>query len=274
MEGDDESVIIMSPESSSDEVDESEPSASEQLFRAVREDDLSKVKYLVEERHVDPDSCRDGEDKDTPLHCASYDGHLDIVRYLVEERNCNAQCRGNNGDIPLHRAAVGGRLDTVQYLISERGCDPMSRGWCGRTPHHCACEYGGFDLVKYLIEDVKVDSSCRDVIHVTPLHVAAHYGHLSAVKALVVDYMCDPGVRDKCGGTPADWANDEGHTHITNYLSSIEKTVSSECDYYYCWKCTLQSCVSKPSHLTSHQDCNQQLVPTQNHTSHTGRASL
>jgi hypothetical protein len=45
---------------------------------------------------------------------------------------------------------------------------------------------------------------------------------------LVEDYLCDPGVRDKNGRTPADRAQSKGHTNITSYLSSIEKTVSSE----------------------------------------------
>ena len=44
--------------------------------------------------------------------------------------------------------------------------------------------------------------------------------------------MCDPGVRNGDGLTPADLARVEGHIRVTSYLSSIAKTVSSECDYY------------------------------------------
>jgi ankyrin repeat protein len=76
------------------------------------------VKYLVEERHVDPNSC-ENEAKHSPLHLASAFGHLDIVRYLVEERNCHTECRTKNGNTSLHLAAQGGRLDTVKYLIKN-----------------------------------------------------------------------------------------------------------------------------------------------------------
>jgi ankyrin repeat protein len=149
------------------------------------------------------------------------------VRYLVEEINCDVECRNTYGITPLHDAAAEGRLDIVQYLISERGCDPMSRSNSGGTPLHQACGHGGsLDVVKYMIEDVKVDSSCRDEDDATPLHIAATIGDLSVVKALVEDYLCDPYVKDKNGETPADWA--ENHTHITSYLSSIEKTVSTD----------------------------------------------
>ena len=65
---------------------ESSSDLREQLIHASRDGDLSKVKYLVEVRHVDPYSCRDGEHDATPLHWASNCGHLDVVRYLVEER--------------------------------------------------------------------------------------------------------------------------------------------------------------------------------------------
>ena len=60
-----------------------------ELIRASKDGDLSKVKYLVEVCHVDPHSCRDYENDATPLHWATLYGHLDVVRYLVEERNCD-----------------------------------------------------------------------------------------------------------------------------------------------------------------------------------------
>ena len=64
------------------------------------------------------------------------------------------------------------------------------------------------------------------------------------VKVLVEDYLCDPGVRGKDGWTPTDRAQSTGHTHITSYLSSIEKSVSSEYDFY-CWNAEHWG-VSKP----------------------------
>ena len=97
---------------------------SKQLLRACVDGDLNKVKCLVEVEHVDPHSCRDEHYHNTPLHWASWYGHLDIVRYLVEERNCDVECRNKYETTPLHYAALAGRLDIVQYMISERGCDP------------------------------------------------------------------------------------------------------------------------------------------------------
>ena len=104
------------------------------ILQACRDGDLVNVTRLVEEERVDPRLCRDGESGNTPLHSAARERHLDIVRCLVEEGECEM-----NGKTPLNVAALGSKLDTVQYLIGERGCDPMVRGQYGRTPLHQAC---------------------------------------------------------------------------------------------------------------------------------------
>ena len=205
----------------------SDGSPSDELMEAITDGKLSEVKRLVEAQHVSLDTCIDYNSV-TPLHFASELGHLDIVRYLIQERNCDVECRDRENDTPLHEAAKNGRLDIVQYLIIEKGCDPMCRGRCNCTPLLSACLEGQLDVVKYLMEDVKVDPSCRDETDKTPLHCAALCGHLPIVKLLVEDYLCDPGVRDKEGMTPIDWAERNSHTQVTSYLSSIEKIVSSE----------------------------------------------
>ena len=223
-------------ESSSDE----SADLSKQLLRASKDGDLTEVKRLVEVEHVDPNIlCVDDEiegARATPLHLASGYGHLDIVRYFVEERNCCVECRDEEENTPLHYAAEGGRFVIVQYLIRE-GCDPMCKDTYSRTPLYDACREGNLDVVKYLIEDANAECSCIDVVHATPLHIAALNGKLSVVKLLVEDYLCDPEVKDRNGHTPADKAKSKGHTHVTSYLSSIENIVSSECQdevYYYC----------------------------------------
>ena len=197
------------------------------LHSACQTGKLNVVKYLVEDLKVGV-SCRDDDLGATPLHVAAQHGTLDVVQYMIEEQQCDVECRNKYGDTPLHHAAYGGRLDIVQYLISERGCDPMCRSVYGRTPLHYACEGGKLNVVKYLVEDVKVEPSCRDEDDATPLHIASLCGHLLVVRLLVEDYLCDPAVSDKSGVTPADKAQSQGHTHITSYLSSIEKIVSSE----------------------------------------------
>ena len=46
------------------------------------------------------------KDGDTPLHFACYNGHTDIVKYLVSEQGCSTACKNMSGDTPLHLACV------------------------------------------------------------------------------------------------------------------------------------------------------------------------
>ena len=208
----------------------------EELLRASRNGDLSEVKRL--EVYVNPNTFDNYET--TPLHLASEYGHLDIVRYLVEERKCGTERYNERKLTPLHLAAREGRLDVVKCLIGEGGCNPMCRGgnfWA--TPLHLACERGKVDVVKYLVEDADVETSSRDNYDVTPLHYAVRSERLLLVKLLVEKYECDPGVRNDEGKTPADWARRNGNTRIASYLSSIKETVSGEWEdggipYLYC----------------------------------------
>jgi len=171
--------------SSNDNFDKSSTDLKEQIVSASENGDLITIKRLVEVWHVDPHSCQDEYDiNTTPLHLASEYGHLNVVRYLVEEKNCDLKCTNEDEDTPLHVAARGGRLDIVQYLISESGCDPMCRDRYGRNPLQRACQNNKLDVVQYLIEDVKVDSSCQNYdTGATPLHLAAEFGRLDVVQS-------------------------------------------------------------------------------------------
>ena len=176
------------------------------------------MKYLIEEEHINPHSCED-EQKNSPLHWASAFGHLDIVRYLVEEVNCGTECKSRNGNTPLHHAATRGGLEIVKYLINERGCDPMCRGKNGWTPLHYACGGGRLDIVKYLIEEKKVDSSCQDNNGHIPLHVAGQLAPLEVVKYLIEEQHCDESILYKSGRLPSlHCAAVGGKLDTVNYL--------------------------------------------------------
>ena len=127
------------------------PDLNEQLLiiSAIYNGDLREVKRLVEVEQVDLDLCTYDDVRATPLHLASLCGHLDIVRYLLEERNCDLECRTEYESTPLHCAAMEGSLDIVQYLISERGCDPMCGNQSGTTSLHIASVFGHLDIVRF-----------------------------------------------------------------------------------------------------------------------------
>ena len=48
-------------------------------------------------------------------------GHLEIVKYLIEEQGCDPH---SGGEFSLMEACEKDHLDIVKYLIEEQGCDP------------------------------------------------------------------------------------------------------------------------------------------------------
>ena len=82
--------------------------------------------------------CR-GQRDGTPLHNASPEGHVDAVKYLIEEGQVDPSlCHDENGSTPLHLAAQNGHFQVVKYLTQEKQCDPNNPNKVNNTPLHSA----------------------------------------------------------------------------------------------------------------------------------------
>ncbi|MDZ7693969.1 MAG: ankyrin repeat domain-containing protein [Balneolaceae bacterium] len=118
----------------------------------------------------------------TALMFASYNGHLDVIRYLVDN-GAQLDRKNKEGRTALMFAASGPFPDVVQYLL-EQGADPnrtdMAEGW-------------------------------------SPLMYAAAEGNTEVVKILL-SHGADPELKDKDGDTAADFAQNNGHTEIAKLL--------------------------------------------------------
>lgn len=53
----------------------------------------------------------------TPLMCASANGHLDIVEYLIRERGANLNIKNNEGKTALDLAKENGHEEVAKFLI-------------------------------------------------------------------------------------------------------------------------------------------------------------
>ena len=108
---------------------------SKEIIRAAKKGDLAKVKGLL----TTDAGLVNANDSDgsTPLHCATWKGHVETVAFLLSAgANVNAHNRNDHwGTTPLHAAAHANQTAIAKLLI-EYGADVNARDMNGKTPMH------------------------------------------------------------------------------------------------------------------------------------------
>ena len=78
----------------------------------------------------------------TPLSLAAYYGHLEVVKFLVNEASADVEAKSNAGGTPLSWAADCGNLEIVTFLVKEAGADVESKDKQGQMALDLAKEKG------------------------------------------------------------------------------------------------------------------------------------
>lgn len=153
---------------------------AQEIFEAVKANDLAKVKALLE--------------KDTSL----------------------LSVKDNNGSTPLHGASMTGAIAVAEFLVSM-SADINSQDSRGYSPLHYACQYNAEPIAVLLIETgARVD--LKENRGLSPLSLAARSGNLRLVRLLVEKGSeVNP---TPLGGwvTPLSWAAENGYQEVVDYL--------------------------------------------------------
>jgi len=88
----------------------------EDWFKAAEEGKLEVVRAFIEVGGRDLDE--KGENGWTALYFAANEGHLDIVKVLVQA-GAGVDVTNNYGNTPLHKAAYSGNLEVCKYLVED-----------------------------------------------------------------------------------------------------------------------------------------------------------
>ena len=182
---------------------------------------LEIVKFLVEEKGCDYTQTFQTEEGYVvnALHLASMYGNLDVARYLIEEKQCDPMSKTENNHTPLSLACQQGHSDLVKYLANERSIDPVYELTDGSTTLHLACKNGHLETVKFLTEEKGCNpTEFNEKKRCTPYAAACYYGHLDVIRYLTEERHCDPLCKDADGFNALDIAAVSGTVNIWKYF--------------------------------------------------------
>ncbi|CAD7956162.1 unnamed protein product [Amoebophrya sp. A25] len=168
------------------------------LSDACRLGQKDAVEALFGNKHT-PDeliSCPN-EHRATYLHQACYNGHLNIVEYVLTHprfpQGLDLWVRGNTHNATcMHLACCRPQIEVAKFLVTHPKCPKELINWGNKhsaTCLHLACEDAHIQVVEFLVSAQK----CREERLIlqqnkngfTCLHLAIQKGHIEVVKALL-----------------------------------------------------------------------------------------
>jgi ankyrin repeat protein len=190
----------------------------------------------------------------TALHAASFQGRLQVVRYLLRQ-GVDVNVRDSGHDTSLLLASWKGHLDVVQCLL-KHGADVDLQDYFLNTPLILAANWGHVDAVRILL-DHNADVNSQDIYgqtslhHVvrgqsfkavrpqiarlllkhganpnardnelqTPLHLVSCKPELLDVLRVMLEHGVDPDAEDKGGKTPVQLSSESCYDEVTRLLS-------------------------------------------------------
>ena len=197
--------------------------------------ELSKIKEMIgsipEEDHkrFGPETfCPDPRRHlKSPVVLACQYGHLDVVKYFLEEFpnitdiNKGASIISKTQKIethnisPLIAACTNDNIELVKYLISH-GADIHKRSLTRAVPLRAAAYYGYLGIMEYLIQ-CGAELNVANCIGSSPLLAAAHNGGAKATK-LLLDKGCNVSQKTIEGYTAMHEAAQKGETEVIKVL--------------------------------------------------------
>lgn len=199
---------------------------------------FSDVKSLLT-MHADPKSSCNfclGSNKNPyrgqqPLHIASKNGDLDLVRAILEHDASTLDEETGDGETPLLLASQHGRIEVVDYLLKKNPnleCATRNPAWTAwhwpnrntsRTALHWALENGHQAVAEKLVTKGANPRIRMDIANKNALVFAARRGYLDVVKAILRYHPSTIDINKRRGGwTVLTLAISSGNADLVDYL--------------------------------------------------------
>ena len=160
------------------------------------------------------------------IHLAAWEGHVMIVRYLLEVKPTLLEAKSDSGETPLFYSCRSGALDSIRLFL-RRKANVKQRDEKSLTPFLAAVANNQIDSAKILVENIG-NVVLEDVTNGgdTALHIASQHGFLRMVEFLASKISRTK--RNNDGATPLWLAVANGHTEVVTFLSNDPQEIDIE----------------------------------------------
>lgn len=193
-----------------------------EIHDASSEGNIVKVQALISEK---PDLVNSADDKgSTPLHLASSQGHLEVVKFLVD-KGADIEAVNGRGFTPLQLASYGGHRQVVEFLL-DKGANVNAKN---KSMDMTALDFSllkeiqahKLDIAPFLIsKGAQFEVNKKNRMGLTALDMAIVFGYTEAADYLM-GFGADINYTGRDGKTPLSNAVSRGCPEIAKLL--IEK---------------------------------------------------
>lgn len=162
----------------------------------------------------------------TPIMIAAREGHVPVVRLLLDHKSIQLDVAHNCGTA-LSLAAARGFTKIVEMLMVDGRIDINQKSDDGSTPLFLAVSGPHKEAVEALLESDTIDVNSQNSSGITPLLKAVYAGHSwysgqnrfnDVAMSLVSDARVDPNSRYPGGYTPLYYAAEHGLTGLVQAI--------------------------------------------------------
>lgn len=167
------------------------------------------------------------EPKEQLLEYACKSGDATLALDLLKNGSLNVNWRNDNenGFGALHQACFNGHLEIVKALLQHPLIDVNLPMKLLATPLYLACQGNRKEIVEVLVNDPRVDVNLARDEGATPFFITCQRGHVESFEILLTNRLVNVHQGMNHGITPLWIASCEGNLHIVKRLLLCGKSV-------------------------------------------------